>query len=406
MNDDRPNRKIVVIAGLDISLLNFRGPLLISMLRAGYEVVALAPPQNPEIHARLASLGIRFIGLPIARAGLNPYRDWTTRRALKEILSRENPRVLLAYTIKPVVLGISAGKAAGIPARYALITGLGAAFNSLGITGLLLRAVARILYRRTLRHCTRVIVQNRDIERFLYANNLVPKTVPVVVVPGSGVDTDYFAASNVPPGPPIFLLLARMLRDKGIHEFVEAARTLKKDYPLARFVLVGDTDPNPSAIPRDQLHAWSQEGVVEYQPSVSDVRPFLMACTAYVLPSYHEGMPRSVLEAMSMGRPVITTDAVGCRETVLDPVINKGDSLQVGRNGLLVPPRDKNSLARAMAWIINNPDRATQMGQEGRLISEQLFAVERINRLMFEAMDLSAAPLVSFANQVETANSY
>lgn len=384
--------KILVIGGFDRSLLNFRGPLLRAMVEAGYEVVAAAPPENPEVPAQLSDLGVRFVAVPsLRRTGLNPWQDLRLRRALKQMLRRELPEVLLAYTIKPVVHGLPAARRAGVPRCYALITGLGAAFNTPGIKGHILSAIASSLYRRALRHADRVITQNEEIGRFLVSRRLVSSASCVAVVAGSGVDTDHFAAVPIPSGPPVFLLLARMLRDKGIIEYVEAAKRCRQRLPSARFLLVGDTDPNPTAIPAEMLAEWNDTGAVEYRPGVKDVRPLLRQCSTYVLPSYHEGMPRSVLEAMAIGRPVITTDTIGCRETIKGAGMPDADGIRSGENGLLVPVKSVNALAMAMERLANDRARAMVMGHSGRLIAERYFDVRCVNESMLQRMDLTAA---------------
>jgi glycosyltransferase involved in cell wall biosynthesis len=275
-----------------------------------------------------------------------------------------------------------------VPHIYALITGLGAAFHTTGFKGRLLRFVAVRLYRLALARCTKILVQNKEISDLFIGEGIVP-AAKVVVVAGSGVDTEHFVAVPIPSGPPVFVLLARMLRDKGIEEYVAAARLVKKQMPDARFLLVGNPDANPSAIRLDRLNQWSKEGVIEYRPSVADVRPLLVQSTVYVLPSYHEGMPRSVLEAMSVGRPIITTDAIGCRDLVFDLGAQDADRIKWGRNGALVPVREVTSLAVAMLRIARNPKLAEDMGQQSRLIAERFFDVALVNAQLLAELDIA-----------------
>jgi glycosyltransferase involved in cell wall biosynthesis len=197
-------------------------------------------------------------------------------------------------------------------------------------------------------------------------------------VNGSGVDLDFFGVKPLPKAPSIFLLVARLLRDKGIAEYVDAARLLKGKYPTARFHLVGPLDPNPAAISRAQIDNWSREGVIDYFGSTTDVRPYIAGATVYVLPSYREGTPRSVLEAMSMGRPVVTTDVPGCRETVRHQY-----------NGFLVPPRNSTALADAMKRFMNNPELAAAMGRNSRAIAEQKYDVRKVNAEILRHIGLS-----------------
>ncbi|MDI1319242.1 MAG: glycosyltransferase family 4 protein, partial [bacterium] len=340
---------------------------------------------------------VRYIPVHLSRAGLNPFKDQFYRRELERIFTSERPDVVLAYTIKPVIHGMRAAEQTGVPGRYALITGLGAAFHTSGLKGWVLRMAGLWFYRRSLRHCTRIMVQNGDIAEFFLREGIVKDRSRLMVVAGSGVDTLHFTPTRPPKDSLMFILLARMLRDKGVEEYVSAARVVKRQLPQARFLLVGDTDPNPAAIFQEQLDVWNREGVVEYRPAVSDVRPLLAECSVYVLPSYHEGMPRSVLEAMATGRPVITTDAIGCRETVINVGPPDSEGIRLGDNGLLVPIRGVAPLAAAMLRLAGDAGLREKMGRRGREIAEQRFDVRLINDVMLRAMDLIPARNSSLA---------
>ena len=381
---------VLVLGGLDLSLLNFRGPLLRALVQAGHTVIGGAPAETPSVPPALSRIGVRFVPVPLARAGLNPLADVRSLFRLISLCRRERPDVVLSYTIKPVIYGSLAAGWAHVPKIYALITGLGAAFYSTGTKGRVMRSIAVVLYRMALARCTKVLVQNQEIAELFIREGIV-EAAKIVVVAGSGVDLQHFHAAPAPSGPPVFLLLARMLRDKGIEEYVAAARTVKQQMPAARFLLVGDCDPNPAAIAQDQLVRWNQEGVVEYCPAVADVRPLLAGCSVYVLPSYHEGMPRSVLEAMAMGRPVITTDTIGCRETIINAGAADEAGIRTGTNGLLVPVRSSGPLAAAMLRLAGNFSLRAEMGQRGRMLAEHQFDVRRINTQMLALMDLGTA---------------
>lgn len=383
--------RVIVLAGFDQSLLNFRGPLLHAMQEAGHTVVGAAPAETPGVPPKLAEIGVRFAPVILARAGLNPLADGLSLLRLKDLFEKERPDVLLGYTIKPVIYGSLAASWAGVPQIYALITGLGAAFHSAGIKGRLMRFLAVRMYRLALARCTKILVQNREIAE-LFIREGVVSADKVVVVPGSGVDTQHFNVMPMPSGPPIFLLLARLLRDKGISEYVAAAKLVKQQMPTARFLLVGNMDPNPAAISPEELETWTQAGVVEYLAAVADVQPLLSACTIYVLPSYHEGMPRSVLEAMATGRPIITTDTIGCRETIAHPGAADAEAVRTGENGVLVPVRAVQALAAAMLRLARDPDLCARMGRSGREIVEQRFDVHHINRQMLDSMGLAREP--------------
>jgi glycosyltransferase involved in cell wall biosynthesis len=385
--------KILVIGGLDISLLNFRGALLQAMRNSGHDVSAAAPSGTSNVPEKLSAMGVHFVPVPLARTGLNPWADALSLLRLKSLIRRKQPDLVLSYTIKPVIYGSLAASWAGVPRIYALITGLGAAFCTGGLKGRFLRFIAVKMYRLSLARCTKVLVQNKEIAELFIREGIVVAD-KVIIVPGSGVDIAHFSSSPLPDSPLVFLLLARMLRDKGVEEFVAAARLVKKEIPQARFLLVGDIDPNPAAISAKQLDQWNQEGVVEYRPAIADVRPLLCACSVYVLPSYHEGLPRSVLEAMSTGRPIITTDTIGCRETIFEakPGEISGQGIKRGLNGFLVPVRRVEPLAAVMIQLARDRAMAVAMGRASRIIAEQYLNTQLVNQQMLKAMNLVLTP--------------
>lgn len=314
--------------------------------------MAAAPSENAEVPQKLAEMGERFTPVALARAGLNPLADARSLFLLKNLFQRERPDVVPSYTIKPVIYGSLAASWVGVPSIYAFIKGLRTAFHTSGIKGRMLRFIAVRLYRLALNRCTKLFVLNKDIAE-LFISEQIAHSDKVVIVPDSGIDTDYFTFGSLPEGPPVFLYLGRWLRDKGLTEFVAAARPVKAKRPEARFMLVGDINPNPASFSEAVVESWQREGLVERYRFQSDVRPYLHSCTIYVLPSYHEGLPRSVLEAMAVGRPVITTDTIGCRETIINAVhCNKsGMGIKRGRNGFLVPVRSVEPLAVVMeSW--------------------------------------------------------
>ena len=209
-------------------------------------------------------------------------------------------------------------------------------------------------------------------------HRMVRDNTLMTMIPGSGVDLEHFAFSPPPRGAPVFLLVARLLRDKGIVEYVEAARIVRRSFPEARFQLLGHFDSNPTAISRAEIDAWVGEGSLEYLGTTQDVRPYLAACTAFVLPSYYrEGIPRSILEALAVGRPIITTDLPGCRDTV-----------QPGVNGFTVEARSFTRLADAMMAFAREPELAQQMGRKSRELAETKFDVHMINRMLLTRMQL------------------
>jgi glycosyltransferase involved in cell wall biosynthesis len=258
-----------------------------------------------------------------------------------------------------------------------MITGLGYAFTSgpaqfkRGLTGLLLSQ----MYRLAFLPAKSVVFQNPDDLNYFHALGILPQRVPVSRVWGSGVDLSTFAPQPLPKQP-IFLMLARLLSEKGVREYIHSARIVKSAFPQAVFRLAGFIDSGPSAIPVSELTDWVRQGVVDYLGDLYNVKSALSACRFYVLPSYREGTPRSVLEALATARPVITTDVPGCRETVIH-----------GRNGLLVPPRDSEALAIAMQRLIMQDDLLTEhMAQASLELARERFDVHKVNLQLMDVM--------------------
>jgi len=375
---------ILLTASLATSLRNFRGPLIVAIREAGHEVHAAAPglTRDSETLNWLVARGVTCHDVPLSRAGLNPLADLRAMLALRRLMGRHKPDVFLGYTAKPVIWGLIAARLTGVPQRVALITGLGYAFTDSagGLRGVV-RVAARALYRAALRRATLIFFQNPDDRADFQCMGLLPLDVPVRLVAGSGVDLDRFPRQPLPPGPVRFLLIARLLADKGIREYVAAARILRKDWPEVEFHLVGGTDPNPAGIPETEVRAWHAAGDVIWHGHLHDVRSILAQSHVYVLPSYREGTPRTVLEAMATGRAVITTDAPGCRQAVAE-----------GETGLLVPVRDAQALAVAMRRFLEEPALIDRFGVAGRARAEEVFDVNRVNSQMLLAMGLNKAP--------------
>jgi glycosyltransferase involved in cell wall biosynthesis len=367
---------VVLVAGLGKALVTFRGPLVARMVARGHEVVAMAPDPTPP--DGLDALGARYLPLPLERAGTDPVRDLRVIASLARTFRSLRADVVLGYNVKPMVYSMLAARWAGVPRRHALVTGLGYLFLPDGsrrhrLVGL----VARPMYRAALSSASGVFVQNPDDARDLRAAHVLSRRIPVTRVMGSGIDLHAFPAAPVPDGPQHFLFMGRLLRDKGVYEFVEAARRVRRQHPDVRCTLLGALDPNPSSVSPDVLADWQREGVVTYAAETRDVRPFLQACTVFVLPSYREGTPRSVLEAMATGRATVTTDAPGCRETVDD-----------GDNGFLVPVADPGALADAMNRFVADPGLAVRMGARGRALVAERFEVSSVVDTMIRTMAL------------------
>lgn len=370
--------KIAVISNGAQSLLNFRGPLLAEMVRRGHEVIAFAPDHDDASRTALGELGATAIDYRMSRARANPLRELGVILELRRLLARHRPALCFSYFIKPVIYGTLAAWLARVPRRHAMIEGLGFAFTEGGGQNTrrrLLQGVISSLIRVAGKRLDGMVFLNPDdlgefVHRMLIAED---KTALLGAI---GIDLADWPQTPFPPGPVTFLLAARLLHDKGIREYVAAARLLRTQNPESRFLLLGGLDDNPAAISRNEVEGWVAEGLIEWPGHVA-IRPWLAQSHVYVLPSYREGVPRSTQEAMAFGRPVITTDAPGCRETVVE-----------GVNGYLVPPRDPVALADAMRRFLEAPDLIRAHGRESRRLAEVRFDVHRQNAKLLTLMGL------------------
>ncbi len=420
--------RILIVGGISQSLINFRGPLIRAMLDQGHEVIACAGEPLPVVADTLRKWGGRFIPVSLARAGMSPRQDLRSFLELRGIMRDCHPDVVLAYTVKPVVWGTLAARAAGIKKIYCMIEGLGRAFMPIESVSHRISAIAvRSLYRIALPLCTKTFFLNRDDLNQFVAEKYITRN-KTVQLNGIGVDLDWHNFEPIQKRVVRFLMIARLLKDKGVREYVSASIALRQRVsPELKCILLGDIDDNPSSVSQKELEGWIRENVIDYRGYAKDVRPFLRDCDVYVLPSYREGTPRTVLEAMSMGRPVITTDAPGCRETIRP---KDGDSrpqttdcnrfptpsatnqaerikdnesstkqnesrvyeifgkLKIGTNGILIPPRDAEALADAMRFFIDHPGQIAIMGRESRRYAEERYDVHKVNAVMMREMEL------------------
>jgi len=367
-------KKILVIGGQPESLLNFRVDLLRSMVEAGYRVSTAASAESSssaasvqDVTSRLQSLGITHHPIPMQPTGNNPLKDLETLQALVALCRSEKPDIVFAYTAKAVIYGIIAARWCKVPRRVAMLTGLpyGLASNT-SRKGLSFHA-ARCLFRIAFHGCHSLIFHNDDDRQTVLEARLPPR-IETAVVQGSGVDLEHFRPVPLPEGPTTFLMIARLIREKGVYEFLAASRLVKRSYPEARFLLVGGLYDRLDAVKESEIRTWQKEGIGEWLGSLEDVRPAIGQCSVFVLPSYHEGLPRSVLEAMAMNRAIVTTDAPGCRETV-----------QEGRNGFLVPVGDSAALEKAMSRFLEEPDLVTLFGKESRTLAEARYDVHHVS---------------------------
>lgn len=369
----------LLLTSIPESIVHFRRPLIEALQSRGISVHVAAPdlPPQSSVHQDLAARGVIVHNIPMRRTGLNPVADFATAVFIWKKIREVRPDVILASTVKPVVYGMLAAAFASVPHRFALITGLGYAFQGRGQQRTILRWVVGALYSLALRRAHKVFFQNPDDEALFRSTRIISNATPSVVVNGSGVCLSEFKPAPLPDGPQRFLMIGRLLGAKGVREFVEAASRVRAHRPDVVFQLVGWIDENPDSIEQGELDAWIKDGVVEYLGRLGDVRPAIAACTVNVLPSYGEGTPHSVLEAMAMGRAIITTDSPGCRETVVN-----------GENGFLVSVRSVDELVEAMQRFVDEPTLAWRMGARSLLIAQDRYDVRKVNAAMFNEMGI------------------
>lgn len=366
--------KIVLLASWSRSLINFRGPLIDALLKCGYEVVGCAPEQDDWTTDQLQAKGAQFESIQLARTGIDPVQDLRSLLSMYRTLRRLKPDTTLAYTAKPVIYGTLAAWLARVPRRYSIITGLGYAFGGETFKKRVIGRIVQLLYRLSLSRNRAVFFQNPDDMALFKSLGLVRQHNHAFLINGSGIDLNYYAPQPPVTDPPTFLLMARLIKEKGILEYAQAAKALKEKYPHVRFQLLGHYDSNPSAISEAQVQEW--QGYIEYLGNTTDVRPFLAGASVFVLPTYYrEGTPRSILEAMSMGRPIITTDAPGCRETVIH-----------GETGFLIPKQDVNALQTAIERFIMSPELIEKMGTASRKLAEEKYDVHKVNQAILDVL--------------------
>lgn len=353
----RDGSKIVLYANTEWYLYNFRRSLALALKAAGHELLLISPPG--PYGERLRALGLRWEPVPMDRRSLNPLREALLLGHLGRLFRREKPDLVHGFTIKCAVYGSLAARLAGVPARVNAVAGMGYVFTSNDAKARLLRPMVRALMRVALDgNNARLILQNPDDVALFEQTRLVsPRHIRLIQ--GSGVDCSRFVARQAKDAgdqPLTVLLAARLLWDKGLAEYVEAARVLRRQGRAVRFLLAGDPDPgNPAAVPEATVRDWVQEGLVEWLGHVDDMPALFGSVDVVVLPSYREGLPKGLIEAAACALPLVTTDVPGCREVVSD-----------GIDGLRIPPRDATALAHAIARLQDDPALARRLGEAAR----------------------------------------
>jgi len=356
--------RLLFVVTEDWYFVSHRLPLAIAAKEVGYEV-AVATRAGRDV-ATIEAAGIHVVPFEIDRRGMNPLKELTTILRLARLLRRERPDVLHLVALKPVLLGNLAGRLAGVKRRVSAVAGMGFLFTEGGRGGVLMPIVRRLL-GWGLRNSA-VIVQNPDDAELL--QRLGVSAEAIRLIRGAGVDLSKFLPGPELQGTPVVMMPSRLLWDKGVGEFVEAARRLRSRGAKARFVLVGAPDPdNPAAVPEGDLRQWEDEGVVEWWGHRQEMQKVLPQAHVVCLPSYREGLPKVLLEAMACGRAVVTCDVPGCRDAVIHE-----------HNGLLVPARDVEALVQAIGRLLEEALLRRRFGTTGRERVEQLFSTERVAR--------------------------
>ena len=373
-------KHILIIGSYAPSILNFRLPLIKEFLKKNHKVsVALGNLDEFNlIKLKLSALNVKTYSFPISRSGLNFFKDFKTLLKINEIIQNCNPNVILAYTAKPVVYtGIVLKKFPNIM-YYPLITGLGYAFTDVSsIRRYIIKSLMIKLYKLSIHRSKKTIFQNKD-DKKLFDKLKITKKSSSSVVNGTGVDLRLYPFSPLPSAP-VFLMMSRLILEKGLIEYFQSARIVKSKYPNAIFQLAGRLDDNPSSITLQILKHWIKKKDIKYLGEIKNVQSILKSCKYFVLPSYYrEGVPRSTLEALSTGRPVITTDVPGCRETVIN-----------NKNGLLIPSKDSQALADAMIKLLLEKDEVIKkMARESYMMAKNKFDVNIVNKNMINIMNL------------------
>jgi glycosyltransferase involved in cell wall biosynthesis len=364
------NNRILILCSYDKSIIHFRGDFIKSLIQNGYKVFGAAPEMTKEISDQLIELGASPLTFKLQRTGLNPFKDLQSILELNKMIKKHNIDLVFPYTIKPVIYGSIAANFAKIRV-ISLITGLGFTFSAASAKAKLLQKATEFLYKISIRKNKLIIFQNSDDHQLFLERNIIPKSKKIAVVNGSGVNLGTYPnrINNKTSERIIFILVARLIKEKGVSLYMEAAEDLKKRFPKAEFHVIGKPDKSPSAINLDKLNELHHKEIIVYHGIQDNVPELLYASDIFVLPTfYREGIPRSILEALSVGMPIITTNSPGCRETVTE-----------GENGFLIKPQSLEDLKRAMGYFLENPIKIKEMGIASRALAEKKFNVDIIN---------------------------
>lgn len=367
--------KIVIAASYGPSLIKFRGNLIKKWVSRGHDVVCISIEPAEEMAEQIKQLGASYYCVAGDRTGTSVFGGFKMISDYKKAFDEIKPDLVFLYMSKPIAFGGIAAIQCKIKRIAVFQTGLEIAFYSKGLKNYLLRILLKTIYKYVQKHCETVFFMCHEDERKMLEWGLVKKE-QVCYVDGSGVDMSHFVKSKLPEAP-IVLMIARLVWSKGIREYIEAAKIIKPKYPNAEFLLVGGMDENSEALKQDEIDLLQKEKIIKYYGYQDDVRPYLDMCSIFVLPSYHEGKGTSILEAQAVGRPVITTTAPGCSETVID-----------GYNGYLVPPKDGKALAEKILNLVENAAKREEMAENAYAFCKKTFDVNIINNNICERLEI------------------
>lgn len=365
--------KFILVSPKNRTAYNFRGDLVKKIIDQGYEVVITGP--NQDNVDKIFELGAKFVEIPMNKNGVNPLKDLSYMNSLRKLFKKEKPDVILGYTSKPVIYGSIAGKLAGVKHKAAMVTGAGYAFTAKTKKAKIIKLIMSILYKIGFMCADTVIFQNTDDKEQFIHEHLV-KSSKCQVVNGSGVNMEKFSVAPYPENI-TFFMLSRVMYSKGIREYLEACEIVKEKYPNVRCMLLGACEGIQDSLSQEDLNTYIDKGIIEHFGETDTVSDYYKQCSVYVLPSYREGTPRTVLEAMAMGRAIITTDAPGCRETVID-----------GETGFLVPVKDSTAVAEKMIEFIEKPELVETMGRASLQYCKDKFEVNKVNKDMLKYLKI------------------
>lgn len=376
--------KVLIFSNRASNLIGFRYKLLKSLVASGIDVYAVAPADIRNIFEKMSEIGVKYEQLDYSKSSINPFKELGVIFAIMSIIKREVPDVMFSFMTKPVIYGSIAAKLCGVKHIQSMIEGLGYMFIGRTIKQRILKYIALVLYWIALKCTNRVYFLNNDDKQYFEKYLVSPKKTKRIF--GIGIDLEKFFPVEHSKGNLMFLFVGRLLVDKGIKEFIEAAKIVSAKYSQARFVIVGGADENPASLSSEEIAEYAKTTAIKFVGIQADVRPYLMECSALVLPSYREGMPVSPMEAMASSRAVILTDVPGCRELIIRKSV--GDTLDngvlEGKNGYMVEKGNSQATAKAMIDLIENPCKIEAMGREGRKFAEQFLDCNKINKILVD----------------------